>query len=172
MPALSHALHLERKRTFACKYMAALSGGVVVSIDASGFSEQLVPLYGYSPVGTQCIVKRPGSWKHTSLLMAIFSDGRPPVYTLKDGSINMKDFSAFVRSLPVTKKDTLVIDNASTINPQANTATSVLNTPAYSPECNPIELSFAAIKHWYRLMHHQHRGCHCRGRRCLLIHGF
>lgn len=148
MPAL--------RRDFASKYMAALRDGVVVSIDESGFSEQLVPLYGYSRMGEPLVVKRAGSWKHQSLLMAIFSDGRPAVYTVKHGAIKSSDFNAFVTSLGMGSTYTLLMDNASIHNKAAvSTVAQVLRTPPYSPECNPIELAFARIKHSFRSDFHE-----------------
>lgn len=143
MPAL--------RQEFACKYTAALRSGVVVSIDESGFSEQLVPLYGYSKVGEPLVVKQPGSWKHKSLLMAIFSDGRPPVYTIKQGAIKASDFRAFLTSLGLRSHDTVLMDNASIHNKASScTGAQVLHSPPYSPECNPIELAFACIKRCFR----------------------
>ena len=43
----------------------------VVSIDECYFSEKVLPLYGYSPIGSKCVVTSPTtSWKKRSLLLA------------------------------------------------------------------------------------------------------
>jgi transposase len=88
--------------------------------------------------------------------MAIFSDGRPAVYTIKHGAIKSSDFSAFIASLGLGSTDTLLMDNASIHNrASASTAAQVLRTPPYSPECNPIELAFARIKYSFRCDFHE-----------------
>ena len=46
------------------------------SVDECYFSEKVLPLYGYSPIGQKCKVTSPAtSWKKQSLLLAVASDG-------------------------------------------------------------------------------------------------
>jgi transposase len=146
------------KRDFASKYSTALQQGLVVSVDECGFSERVVPLYGYSAMGEPLIVKQPGTWKHTSLLMAIFSDGRPHAFTMKQGAIKAADFNQFVQVLQLGAHDSIVMDNASIhCGAKHFTSARILNTPPYCPESNPIEMAFASIKHSFRLTYSSSR---------------
>jgi hypothetical protein len=72
------------KSNFCSMYSKALiDGKYVIAIDESGFTEKIVPKYGYSKRGDQCILKIQGSWVHYSLLMAISSFGEKSYYIKK-----------------------------------------------------------------------------------------
>ena len=131
---------------------AVESGKVLVSIDECGFNEKTHPIYGYCKIGKRLLVQSRGSWVHHSLLLAIFSDGRRE-FMIKQGAIKKSDFVAFVESLNIGNNHVVLLDNASihkNIDLRASKNASLLYTPPYSPEFNPIELSFGTIKHDFR----------------------
>ena len=140
------------KSSFREKYRQALDEWrVFVSVDECGFSERIKPLYGYSPVGEPVIVKTQGGWKHLSLLMAVFSDGRV-AHRMINGAVNAASFQQFISSIDSTGC-VLVLDNASIHKKvQVPEPTTILFTPPYTPEFNAIELCFATIKGKFRRM--------------------
>jgi transposase len=123
-----------------------------VCVDECGFSENLRPLYGFSPKGEPLIVKTNGGWVHYSLLFAIFPCGKVN-YVIEKGSINKDMFQSFINSLPIDNNHVILLDNAS-IHKKLNIANNanLIYTPPYSPEFNPIELCFAKIKSCFRNM--------------------
>lgn len=148
----------ERAVAFRNELLAALrtQGAIVVSLDECYFSEKTLPLYGYSAVGRPCVVRSPTpSWKQRSLLMGIGSDGSKE-FLIVHGSIHGSRFQEFIQKLPYPPGSTLLMDNASIHKGprlQAVLKTKgylALYTPPYSPEYNPIENVFSAIKGRFR----------------------
>lgn len=136
---------------FRSRYSDAMRDGkTIVSVDECGFSEKIKPIYGYSPVGKPLILKTSGSWVHQTLLMAVFSNGHK-AFVVQQGAIKRKDFAAFIDTLALTESSVLVIDNASIHKKlELTTDPTILFTPPYSPEFNPIELCFANVKRAFR----------------------
>ena len=125
---------------------------IMVSIDECGFNEKTIPIYGYCKVGERLLVQSRGHWVHHSLLLALFSDGRRE-FMIKQGAIKKTDFAAFVDSLKIGDDHVVLLDNASihkNLDLQASKRANLMFTPPYSPEFNPIELSFGKIKHDFR----------------------
>jgi transposase len=112
-----------------------------------------LPIYGYAIKGQPAIMEYIASnnRKRYSLLMAITNKGNK-YYEIFEESINGVKFQNFVKNLDVPKGSILLLDNASIHKTQAfkNTVEDkkiqLLYTPPYTPEFNPIELSFGAIK--------------------------
>lgn len=126
-------------------------GKVMVSIDECGFSEKIRAVYGYSPIGEPCIVRNRGSWKNHSLLMAVFSTGEKK-YFVFDGAVCKAAFEAFIDSLRLDEDHVILADNASIhkgLRLLKNKAT-ILYTPPYEPDSNPIELCFSQVKRVFR----------------------
>lgn len=128
----------------------------VISLDESYFSERVLPLYGYSAVGSKCVVASPvPAWRQRSLLLAIASDGTA-VQSLKHGSFNKAAITKFLAELPYPRGSVVLLDNASIHNGVHLVAVAkgykVCFTPPYSPEFNPVEHAFSKIKACFRGM--------------------
>lgn len=128
----------------------------ILSIDEIGFDQRMVPLYGYSQIGTKAIgFTHPTNRKRTNVIMAIDSFGRK-YYKAITGSVSAKEFNSFIQELPWKKGTTLIMDNVSfhkteivkqSMNEKGFKS---LFIPPYTPECNPIENVFSVIKNNYR----------------------
>lgn len=130
----------------------------IVAIDESGFDQRPVPIYGYTKAGQPAIVE----WKPSSdrrrlnLLMCIHVDGSC-TKVVHDKPINSQTFVDFVRGMPYKPGTAMLLDNASIHKTKAALACMAdkgyhpIFLPPYSPEYNPIELVFGAIKNaFYR----------------------
>jgi transposase len=117
---------------------------------------------GWSPRGVPCRVKLPnGRSRRWSILPAIGINGYLE-YEIYHGSFNADRFNNFIRKL-LTKmtpypgpRSVLVMDNASVHHtPELRqmceeAGVVLLYLPPYSPDFNPIETSFSALKAWMR----------------------
>ena len=129
---------------------------LVVCVDECHFSERVLPLYGYSPVGHPCVVNSTTSgWTSRSLILAVASDGSK-FYHLHDGAINTDRFQRFVLSLPYPSGTTIVLDNVAFHKRQRPFLVKryrAMYTPPYSPEHNsPVENAFGKIKSAFRAL--------------------
>ncbi len=136
--------------------MNARHDGLFVCVDECHFSERVLPLYGYSPVGRPCVVSSntPG-WTSRSLILAVASDGSKHFH-LHDGAINTERFHRFVLSLPYPPGTAIVLDNVAfhkKQTPFVAKAFRTVYTPPYSPEHNsPVENAFGKIKGAFRAL--------------------
>jgi hypothetical protein len=131
-------------------------GSPLVSVDECYFSEKVLPLYGYSPIGSKCVVtSQTTSWKKRSLLLAVANDGYKH-FKIYDGSINKLKFSDFITSLPFPPKTSIILDNVAfhkDITPFVAKGFRPVFSPPYSPDHNgPVENSFSVIKAAFRSM--------------------
>ena len=120
----------------------------------------MAPLRGWGPKGERLRGFAPqGRWRTLTFLGALRCDHltAPCVF---DGPINGECFRAYVEQqlLPVLKAgDIVIMDNlgshkAAALRRAIKAAGARLwYLPPYSPDLNPIEQSFAKIKHWLRL---------------------
>jgi len=112
-------------------------------------------LYGRAPKGQRLVDKTPhGHWVNTTLVCGLKHDGIvvPHAFT---GAMNKKRFLDYLKRhlLPVLKKgDVVIMDHLSSHKGKdvetllASKGATVLYLPAYSPDLNPIELSFSKLK--------------------------
>jgi transposase len=132
----------------------------VVSIDESSFYIDMKPVYGYSRRGERLLV--PKSIKRdkqrVSLLMAITTGG-VLAYHVHPGSINGQIFGTFLRELPIRTYHKYVLMDNVAFHRSKHIATilhsknlSSLFIPPYTPDYNPIENVFGAMKTIYRRM--------------------
>ena len=106
-------------------------GTIVVSVDECYFSERVVPLYGYSEVGTRCVHRiGKGGWKQRSLVLGIANDGTQFAQVF-DGGVNRDMFKSYIRA--ITER-----------------GFRVLYLPPYSPRFQPVELAFSKVKGLFR----------------------
>ena len=112
-------------------------------------------LYGRARKGKRLVDKTPnGHWVNITLVCGLKHDGivAPHAFT---GAMNKKRFLDYLKRhlLPVLKKgDVVVMDNLSSHKGDdvemliASKGAMALYLPPYSPDLNPIEMSFAKLK--------------------------
>jgi transposase len=117
----------------------------------------MAPLRGWGPKGQrlQTFVAH-GHWRTLTFLGALRCD-RLTAPCVFDGPINGESFWAYVEQqlLPVLKPgDIVIMDNLGSHKSAAirrmikATGARLWYLPPYSPDLNPIEQTFAKIKHW------------------------
>jgi putative transposase len=119
----------------------------------------MAPLRGWGPKGKRLRGFAPhGHWRTLTFLGALRCD-RLTAPCVFDGPINGQGFRAWVEHhlLPVLKPgDIVIMDNlgshkAAAVRTMIQAAGARLwYLPPYSPDLNPIEQTFAKIKHWMR----------------------
>lgn len=129
----------------------------VVSIDETGFCNQYLPMIGYTEKGTRLYVQSPESTRKWVTATVAISTTSEPIIDVRKGAMKGDSFAGFVRSLPFQPGTTLVLDNASihktvAVRIAARDKSFVLRfIPAYSPDFNPIENLFGAVRRDVRL---------------------
>jgi transposase len=135
-------------------FRASLADGKLVALDESGFDSRATPIYAYAPKGSPAIVQYSSSQKdrcHYSLLMAIDCNGHQDHVVISE-SINNQTIASFIDGMTSSEGTTIVLDNAKIHDTTLVHETcrrkgySLLFTPPYSPELNPIELVFGNVK--------------------------
>jgi len=132
----------------------------LVFIDETWIKTNMAPLRGWGPKGKRLRGFAPhGRWRTMTFLAALHCDGlsAPCVF---DGPINGECFRAYVdQQLTPTLKpgDIVVMDNLGSHKSRAvrdaikAAGARLWFLPPYSPDLNPIEQTFAKIKHWMRM---------------------
>ena len=143
-----------RVTTFVSEVLPALQNDrLVVSLDECYFSEKVLPLYGYSPIGTKCVVTTPqASWQQRSLLLAVDSNGSTH-HCVFQGAVNKLRFHQFVESMPHPPGTTILLDNVRfhlDRTPFDRKGYIPAFTPPYSPQFNPVENVFSKVKGLFR----------------------
>jgi transposase len=132
----------------------------LVFIDETWIKTNMAPLRGWGPKGQRLRTFVPhGHWRTLTFLGALRCD-RLTAPCVFDGPINGESFRAYVEQqlLPVLKQgDIVIMDNlashrSAAIRRMIKAAGARLwYLPPYSPDLNPIEQTFAKIKHWMRM---------------------
>lgn len=142
------------------KYKTLPNNTLIISIDESGFDNRPLPIYGYALKGQQASTDR----KHYTLLMAVFNNGFKQ-YKILETSVNSAIFYEFIKDLNLQKGTTILLDNAS-IHKSKNLkelveskSCNLMFTPPYTPEFNPIEMSFGTIKNKFYKMRYSKNDC-------------
>ena len=146
----------ERIQDFKDRFMQAYASGNLSSWDESSFDQRSHAIYGYAARGFRAILKvpacKPGmSKKHHSLLMGVHMNGSRHSVVLQ-GSVKSDHFAQFIETCPFPPGTVILLDNHSMHKTQlvrtaaARKQFSLLFVPAYSPEFNPIEMTFGIIK--------------------------
>jgi hypothetical protein len=126
----------------------------IISIDEAGFLTTDLPSRGYGPKGQRLFaIKRTPKRFKVSAITAISRPGSQISY-IREGNTTGKDFQDFVRTVfqSASVNSTALLDNRSFHKSlQVRTLAEeygvrLLFTPPYSPECNPVENFFAAVK--------------------------
>ncbi len=132
----------------------------LVFIDETWIKINMAPMRGWGPRGKRLRGYAPhGHWRTMTFLAALRCDQltAPCVF---DGPINGECFRAYVdqQLVPTLKSgDIVIMDNlgshkAKAVRQAIRAAGARLwFLPPYSPDLNPIEQTFAKIKHWMRM---------------------
>lgn len=128
----------------------------ILCIDESGFADRFARRYGYSRVGTECVLppNSPTSFR-ASLVLAISNRGEM-FHRIFTSSVKASDFLSFLQSVDSPKGTILVMDNCSihkskVIREFIRSKNWIgIYLPSYCPDLNPVELCFGHLKYLYR----------------------
>lgn len=149
-----------RRRDRWKSWQAGLDPSRLVFIDETWIKTNMAPIRGWGLKGRRVHGLAPhGHWRTMTFLGALRCDGltAPCVF---DGPINGQCFRAYVEQqlVPVLKPgDIVIMDNlgshkSAAVRQAIKAAGARLwFLPPYSPDLNPIEQTFAKIKHWMRM---------------------
>ena len=150
---------IARRRQRWRSWQAHLDPRRLVFIDETWIKTNMAPLRGWGPKGERLRGFVPqGHWRTLTFLGALRCD-RLTAPCVFDGPINGECFRAYVEQqlVPVLKPgDIVIMDNlgshkSAVLRRLIRAAGARLwYLPPYSPDLNPIEQTFAKIKHWMR----------------------
>ena len=147
----------KRARWQALKHR--LEADRLVFVDETWIKTDMAPLRGWAEKGKRLKGFAPhGRWHTMTFLAGLRSDGlsAPCVF---DGPINGRCFQTWVKQflVPTLRPgDIVILDNLASHKGKAvrhairNAGARMWFLPPYSPDLNPIEQTFAKIKHWMR----------------------
>jgi transposase len=151
---------IARRRQRWRSWQAGLDPRRLVFIDETWIKTNMAPLRGWGAKGKRLRSFTPhGHWRTLTFLGALRCD-RLMAPCVFDGPINGQCFRAYVEQqlVPVLEPGNIVVmDNlgshkAAAVRQMIKAAGARLwFLPPYSPDLNPIEQTFAKIKHWMRL---------------------
>ncbi len=134
---------------------ASLDPARLVFIDETGASTKMTRLYARARRGQRALGRVPwGHWKVVTFVVALRLDGMKAPFAI-DWAMNAATFVEYVRQclVPTLKKgDIVVLDNLPAHKPDdvreliEGAGAELRYLPPYSPDLNPIELSFATLK--------------------------
>jgi len=132
-----------------------LKAARLVFLDETAVTTKMVRLRGRSRRGERLIGRVPhGHWKTVSFVAGLRHDRMVAPFVL-DGAMNGEMFRAYIeQSLAptLTRGDIVIMDNVSThkvygVREAIEAAGAMLRyLPPYSPDLNPIEMSFSKLK--------------------------
>lgn len=163
-------------RNLQTRALSCDQSSTLVSIDETGFCTTQLPIRGYSRVGKRLRASKTQRVRiHLSCAMAIDDRGNVS-YHLEHGAYNGTKFYDFVKHLyPCPKGSGVILDNVAfhksrkVRNLLRRRSLSILFTPPYSPECNPIELFFPVVKrHLNDILLHAHVSSENDFRECVI----
>jgi transposase len=134
---------------------ASLDPAKLVFIDETGASTKMARLYARARRGHRAVGRVPwGHWKIVTFVVALRLDGMTAPFAI-DWAMNAATFIEYVRQCLVptlNKGDIVVLDNLPAHKPDdvreiiEAAGAELRYLPPYSPDLNPIELSFAPLK--------------------------
>lgn len=151
---------IARRRKRWKRFQQRLDPQRLVFIDETWIKTDMAPLRGWGPKGRRLRGFAPqGHWRTLTFLAALRYDTMiaPCVF---DGPINGECFRAYVTQQLVPtlcEGDIVIMDNLGSHKGKAvraaicSAGARLWYLPPYSPDLNPIEQSFAKIKHWMRM---------------------
>ena len=136
-----------------------LEPGRLAFVDETWIKTNMAPRRGWAPKGRRLKGFAPhGRWRTLTFLAGLRHDGlsAPCVF---DGPIDGRSFQAWVEQhlIPTLRPgDIVILDNLASHKGKGvrqairKAGARLWLLPAYSPDLNPIEQTFAKIKHWMR----------------------
>lgn len=159
--------NLKNQREQFIKRIKSLQIDNIISIDESSFNKEMKESYGYSEIGKP-VIQTTTSQRHQkySLLMAI-TNNKVLSYQIHKGSINKEIYYSFLNSMITElrkeeKNYYFLMDNVSfhhshTIKKLiSDNNYQIIYTPPYSPELNPIEMTFSVLKNNFKSTNIEH----------------
>lgn len=151
--------HIESRKAYA-RIVRPIPDSKLLFLDESGFNLHTTLNYGYSPVGIEAIRMVPANRQRNVSLMAVIGSNGILHHKMIKGSYNAEIFRSFLDEMKVQlqlcyPEATIVMDNARFHHSQIITQWFSENDvklqflPTYSPELNPIENFFGALKARY-----------------------
>lgn len=114
--------------------------------------------YGWAPAGETPIIERPARGRRISLIGAIATDG-PRALRKVEGYVDGEEFIAFLKEDlgPTLRNGDIVVMDGPSIHRVEGVAeilaergATVMYLPPYSPELNPIEMTWSWLKNLLR----------------------
>ena len=138
----------------------------VISVDETCIYLKKPPSYGYSRRGERLTVRTSKMYRSekVSLVLAISNKRGVVGYKTCEGCFNTGSFSQFIQDIDAPYGSSLLMDNvrfhhaAETRHTALTKGFSLLYTPSYSPELNPVEYAFSVLKNDYA-RHREDRQC-------------
>jgi transposase len=137
------------------KYLSTLkSDREVISIDESSVYLESRPIYGYSKKGTRLSkqMNKPLRGNRKTLILAISNKRGVIHHEIVKGSANAKIFSEFVKKIQAEENAFVLLDNVRFHHSKcvkdaaSERKLSLVYTPPYQPDFNPVENAFSVIK--------------------------
>lgn len=129
--------------------------GQLVFLDETGLNTKMTRGYGRALRSDRCICKVPhGHWHTNTFIAALRVDGLYAPWLL-DGPMNGEAFLVYIKQVlapELRKGDRVVCDNLSSHHAQGvrealeEVGASLMYLPPYSPDLNPIEMTFSKLK--------------------------
>ena len=127
-------------------------GNDIIFQDESHFSNNVLPLYGYSEKNKPCYIVEPLIRSAHTLNLA-FSKSGQIFHKVYPGSICTSRMQWFVDALPPTR---LLMDNHS-VHKAVKMTVEKVYTPVAQPYANPVEIVFSKVKTMYRQINQRNR---------------
>lgn len=146
---------LHRKRFLRLRERYIRRGLQPVHLDECGFAPSVVRRYGYAPRGHRVYGLIAGHRRPRTSLIAARMEGRLTEPFLFEGTCDAAVFNAWLKTRlcpRLNDRHLVIMDNAAfhkspqTAQLIAHTGATLLFLPPYSPDFNPIEHDFAALK--------------------------
>jgi transposase len=146
---------LQRKRFLRLRERYVRRGKTLVHVDECGFAPLVTRRYAYAPKGQRVYGLTSGQRKPRTSLIAARINGGLHVPFLFEGTCDTEVFNCWLETLlcpRLTEAHVVIMDNA-TFHKSPETAqliekagATLLFLSPYSPDLNPIEKDFAALK--------------------------
>ena len=127
-------------------------GQDIIFQDESHFSNNILPLYGYSKRNIPCYINEPSERSAHTLNLA-FSKSGQIFWKVYKGSVNTSRMQWFTDNLPPIR---VLMDNHSTHKAVIMTVEKIF-TPVAQPYANPVEIIFSKVKTNFRTINELHR---------------